>query len=102
MCPGWRAPAADALTRRYCPVSRSELANRTVAPAIGGLPIPILFDATFYLRDNEDVRRAGIDPLEHYLTAGAIEGRIPVGDLCEDDLHPLIRDLHRLDLTSDA
>ncbi|MCC6805884.1 MAG: hypothetical protein IT381_00555 [Deltaproteobacteria bacterium] len=36
-----------------------------------------LFDATFYLDQYPDVRRSGVDPVEHYLERGAAEGRDP-------------------------
>jgi len=37
----------------------------------------LLFDETFYLARNGDVRQTGIDPLEHYILYGAAEGRLP-------------------------
>jgi len=36
-----------------------------------------LFDPDFYLAKYPDVRAAGIDPLQHYVTNGAAEGRKP-------------------------
>jgi Sulfotransferase family len=36
-----------------------------------------LFDAAFYLERYPDVRRAGIEPLRHYMRHGAAEGRKP-------------------------
>ena len=39
-------------------------------------PIPE-FDSAFYLQVNADVAAAGMDPMEHYLIAGAREGRHP-------------------------
>ena len=36
-----------------------------------------LFDELFYLNSNLDVKKKGIDPLEHYLLFGEIEGRKP-------------------------
>ncbi|MGC9964448.1 MAG: FkbM family methyltransferase [Syntrophobacteraceae bacterium] len=36
-----------------------------------------LFDTSYYLESNPDVAGAGINPLEHYLTWGAAEGRDP-------------------------
>ncbi len=36
-----------------------------------------LFDAKWYLAQNPDVRAAGVEPWEHYLTCGAREGRNP-------------------------
>jgi glycosyltransferase involved in cell wall biosynthesis len=41
-----------------------------------------LFDATFYLRDNPDVCAAGIDPLQHYVQYGDLEGRRPNPVFC--------------------
>jgi hypothetical protein len=35
------------------------------------------FDAEWYLKQNDDVARAGMDPLEHFLTYGIREGRKP-------------------------
>ncbi|HEX9668772.1 MAG TPA: glycosyltransferase [Thermoanaerobaculia bacterium] len=34
-----------------------------------------LFDTCYYLRSYPDVRRTGMDPLAHYLSSGAVEGR---------------------------
>ncbi|MFC3612434.1 hypothetical protein ACFORG_01565 [Lutimaribacter marinistellae] len=39
-----------------------------------------LFSADWYLKANADVAEAGVDPLEHYLTGGAFEGRDPGPD----------------------
>ena len=36
-----------------------------------------LFDVEWYLQDYPDIAEAGIDPIEHYLTMGAYEGRNP-------------------------
>ncbi len=36
-----------------------------------------LFDVEFYLRKNPEVRKAGIDPVLHYLREGARDGRDP-------------------------
>jgi len=38
------------------------------------------FDTRFYLRANPDVARAGVDPVEHFLTSGWREGRDPNRD----------------------
>jgi len=35
------------------------------------------FDAKWYLSHNPDVKKSGLDPLEHYLLYGGIEGRDP-------------------------
>ncbi len=36
-----------------------------------------LFDTAWYLASNEDVRRAGVNPLVHYVETGAAQGRDP-------------------------
>lgn len=36
-----------------------------------------LFDAAWYLERNADVGQIGMDPLEHYVLAGGLEGRDP-------------------------
>jgi glycosyltransferase involved in cell wall biosynthesis len=36
-----------------------------------------LFDPDYYLSKNPDVKNAGIDPLEHFLNFGGVEGRNP-------------------------
>jgi len=36
-----------------------------------------LFDAAWYLQQNADVARSGVDPVAHYLSHGAREGRDP-------------------------
>ena len=35
------------------------------------------FDSQYYLRENPDVAAAGVDPYEHYVAFGQIEGRSP-------------------------
>lgn len=39
-----------------------------------------LFDVEHYLQHNSDVRNAGLDPIEHYLRFGGLEGRNPSAD----------------------
>src|SRR4051794_10843630 len=36
-----------------------------------------LFDRHWYLENNPDIARAGVDPIQHYLLHGAREGRDP-------------------------
>ena len=36
-----------------------------------------LFDAEYYLSHNSDVKKSGMDPLDHYVKYGAYEGRDP-------------------------
>lgn len=38
------------------------------------------FDTVFYLESNSDVKASGENPLVHYLTFGAYEGRLPLKD----------------------
>ena len=90
----------DLRSRKYRAASRAELADLAVAATKDGGRIPILFDPEFYLDSNKDVRNDGVDPIEHYRKWGAVEGRLPVADIHPDELHPLVRDLHRLDLTN--
>jgi len=46
------------------------------APPVGG-DRSIAFDPVYYRERYPDVARAGLDPLDHYLTAGRSEGRRP-------------------------
>lgn len=41
------------------------------------------FDAAYYLRENLDVARAGIDPKAHYLRYGRAEGRFPNASMAD-------------------
>jgi hypothetical protein len=41
-----------------------------------------LFDREWYLAHNADVRESGADPVQHYVAAGAAEGRDPGPDFC--------------------
>ena len=52
---------------------------RTTA-AIGGS-----FDAAYYLAQNPDVKAAGVEPLQHYLTSGWHEGRNPSAAFSTND-----------------
>ena len=42
-----------------------------------GLDPSPLFQSQYYLRENEDVKKAGVNPLSHYLEYGYAEGRSP-------------------------
>lgn len=42
-----------------------------------------LFDAEWYLAENNDVAAAGVDPAEHYIRHGAFEGREPNRSLAD-------------------
>ena len=79
----------------YVASGRLELAERNHQAAQGKGRVPVLFDAAWYLANNEDVERAGADPLDHYLECGATEGRLPLA-IDPGDIDPMIESLHRL------
>ena len=85
--------------RTYTSSGRVDLANGNYEAHKNQGHIPILFDPTYYLACNEDIREADIDPLVHYLEYGAAEGRLPI-DIEPDEIDPMIRDLHRLDMNA--
>lgn len=62
--------------------------------------LPILFDPDWYLSTYPDIRTAGIDPLQHYLEHGAVEGRWPV-EVESAAIDPTIEALHRLEVGSE-
>lgn len=88
-----RAPTSAA----HIHSGRLDLADKNYEASRNNAPVPVLFDPDYYLRHNEDVRRAGKDPFQHYMEHGALEGRLPI-DVAAEDLDPLIVDLHRFDL----
>ncbi|MBY0611199.1 MAG: glycosyltransferase [Beijerinckiaceae bacterium] len=62
-----------------CPVGQDPIAHyanriREGRPFVSPTPY---FDLDFYLRTNEDVEKAGVDPFTHYLESGWREGRMP-------------------------
>ena len=59
-----------------CPSPTKTRSSRLPFPALR-IRRARLFDPAFYLEHYPDVRRAGIDPLGHYLRHGAAEGRKP-------------------------
>lgn len=80
---------------------RLDLADKNYEASRHNAPVPVLFDPDYYLQHNEDVRRNGADPFQHYMEHGALEGRLPI-DVGAEDLDPLIVDLHRFDLENNA
>lgn len=42
-----------------------------------GIPVSPWFDTGYYLKQNKDIARSGMDPLEHFLAYGGTEGRSP-------------------------
>lgn len=79
--PRWtpaRVPATAVARAGWLTRARSRLAarrHRRIVVASG------LFDPTWYIEHNPDVRARGIDPLAHYLSHGGPEGRDPGPDL---------------------
>lgn len=53
---------------------KAMLQRRLIAYRIGWSK---LFDRQWYLEQNPDVKKAGVDPIMHYIHAGAAEGRDP-------------------------
>lgn len=49
----------------------------SLAAAVDRIKVSGVFDAAGYLESYPDVKQAGVDPLEHYCTHGASEGRNP-------------------------
>ena len=80
---------------------RLDLADKNYEASRHNAPVPVLFDPDYYLKNNEDVRHAGADPFQHYMEHGALEGRMPI-DVAAEELDPLIADLHRFDLETNA
>jgi GT2 family glycosyltransferase/SAM-dependent methyltransferase len=68
------------------------IAYLTTPAFFGASPHP-LFDGKFYLTENADVARAGINPLMHYCVIGWREGRLP---------HPLFATDWYLDKNADV
>lgn len=52
-----------------------------------------LFDENYYLETYRDVSLAGLDPVWHYLTSGAAEGRNPSPLFCENAYQRLYEDV---------
>jgi len=50
----------------------------------------LMFEEEYYLENNQDVRDAGMDPLEHFVSAGIREGRFP-NLFCKEN-HIFIKD----------
>jgi hypothetical protein len=70
-------PAIKRTTRRFTSLARliaAGLEKRLNRKLIAGSG---LFDRDWYLKNNPEVRRSGLDPILHYLKFGAAEGRNP-------------------------
>jgi GT2 family glycosyltransferase len=74
-------PLFDPVFYRQQPGSEGGQPNSLLHYALLGRRLKIStsawFDVEYYLRQNRDVARAGIDPLRHYLEHGGFEGRSP-------------------------
>ncbi|WP_297538818.1 glycosyltransferase family A protein [Roseovarius sp.] len=73
-----RAARAAEETERLS--GKAQALNLLFAQALADLPQDrqaVLFSSRDYLEQNPDVAAAGVDPLAHYLTGGAAEGRAP-------------------------
>ena len=81
----------------FAAAGRLDLADYSHRAAQGKGAVPILFDPDWYLANNDDVKSAGVDPLQHYLESGAVEGRLPVA-IEPNVIDPAIDGLHRLNL----
>ena len=92
-----RVGSRDRPDLTYVPSSRIDLADLNSEAFRNQHPVPILFDADYYLENNKDIADAGIDPLAHYMEHGAIEGRLPI-DINPEEIDPLVLELHRFDL----
>ena len=66
----------------------------TLAAAVTRLKRLEIFDAEDYLRRNPDVAAAGVDPYEHFIQSGALEGR---GRVDPEDLARLMSGLTLFD-----
>ena len=84
------------VTRVYVPSGRIDLADLNSEAFRNQAPVPILFDADYYLANNAEAV-AGRDPLQHYLERGATDGLLPI-DIDPDEIDPDVLELHRFDL----
>ena len=85
----------------YAAAGRLDLGEYCHRAAQGKGAVPILFDPDWYLANNHDVKSAGVDPLEHYLESGAVEGRLPVA-IEPNAVDPMIDGLHRSNLNDQS
>lgn len=77
----WPMPLFDPLYYRAQANSRLARVNALLHYAFIGRYLQISpspwFDVGYYLKENKDVARSGIDPVLHYLKWGGVEGRSP-------------------------
>lgn len=58
-------------------IGKTKIKNRKIKADLNILNSSELFDAEWYLKSYPDVEKSGIDPAEHYLIFGWLEGRYP-------------------------
>lgn len=71
----WLVKVAALLRRQTLATGKFGLVRRNDQQLLGELKREGLFDAEAYLARNPDVREAGMDALQHYLSHGILEGR---------------------------
>lgn len=71
----WLVKVAALLRRQTLATGRFGLVRRSAQQLQDELKREGLFDAEAYLTRNPDVREAGMDALQHYLSHGIAEGR---------------------------
>lgn len=91
------SPALWGVGAEYCSAVWVDLPDLALDAGNEGGSVPILFDPHFYQTTYDDVVGSEISPLRHYMTHGAIEGRMPIA-IDADTIDPLVESLHRLDM----
>lgn len=83
-------------------VSKTKTKNRKIQADLDIINSSDLFDAEWYVKTYPDVKKSGIDPAEHYLNFGWLEGRYPsqyfdgtwylnrYPDVSQSDTNPLL------------
>jgi GT2 family glycosyltransferase len=68
---------ASLRVRSLLRLQQKTVAAREPVSSLAALKFSTLFDQEWYLEKNPEIRKAGMDPLQHYLRYGAQEGRNP-------------------------
>lgn len=80
-------PVAGSLYESTAPAVPAPARNANLAKLIGAVAgrdsalLKSSLRSTWYLEQNPDLVAAGVDPYEHWLSHGAVEGRLPCPDL---------------------
>ena len=53
-----------------------------------------IFDEDFYLEENQDIKKAGINPFEHFIKFGYKEGRLFFKNISEETEMKIIKDFN--------